>query len=114
MAEDSKTKKIRVYKLASEYNLSVDTLMEFLRKKNYEVKTIQSILTDEMINSINDHYKKDIEKADRHFKKIAEFNKKRADKDEAPPAPSAEKKEAAEPEVMLTPLLPEFENDGRD
>lgn len=101
MAEDSKTKKIRVYKLASEYNLSVDTLMEFLRKKNYEVKTIQSILTDEMINSINDHYKKDIEKAERHFKKIAEFNKKRADKDEAPPAPSAEKKEAAEPEVVV-------------
>jgi len=94
MAEESKTKKIRVYKLASEYNLSVDTLMDFLRKKGYEVKTIQSILTDEMINAINDHYKKDIEKAERHFKKIAEFNKKRADKDEAPQTPSAEKKEA--------------------
>lgn len=97
MAEESKSKKIRVYKLASEYNLSVDILMEFLRKKGYEVKTIQSILTDEMITAINDHYKKDIEKAERHFKKIAEFNKKRADKDEVPQAPLAEKKEAAEP-----------------
>lgn len=107
MAEESKSKKIRVYKLASEYNLSVETLMEFLRKKGYEVKTIQSILTDEMITAINDHYKKDIEKAERHFKKIAEFNKKRADKDEIPPAPLAEKKEAIEP-VVETPAEEEI------
>ena len=99
MAEESKNKKIRVYKLASEYNLSVDTLMDFLRKKNYEVKTIQSILTDDMINAINDHYKKDIEKAERHFKKIAEFNKKRTDKDDIPVAPAADKKEVAEPVI---------------
>ena len=52
-----------------------------------------------MINAINDHYKKDIEKAERHFKKIAEFNKKRADKDEIPAAPSAEKKEAVDTPV---------------
>jgi translation initiation factor IF-2 len=100
MAEESKSKKIRLYKLASEYNLSVDTLMDFLRKKNFEIKTIQSILTDEMITSINDHYKKDIEKAERHFKKIAEFNKKRSDKDDAPAAEENDSEvEAPEAEV---------------
>ena len=41
-----------------------------------------SMLTDEMIKDINDHFKKDIEKAEKHYKKIAEFNKKRNEKAE--------------------------------
>ena len=35
-----------------------------------------------MINEINAHFKKDIEKAEQHYKKIAEFNKQRTDKSE--------------------------------
>lgn len=79
MAE-TKSKKIRVYKLASEYNLSADSLVEFLGKKGFKVKSHMSMLTDEMIDAINAHYKKDIEKAEKHYRKIEEFRKKKAEK----------------------------------
>ncbi len=79
---DTKEKKVRVYKLASEYNLSAENLMEFLKKKGHDVKSHMSLLTDDMIKEINDHFKKDIEKAEKHYKKIAEFNKKRIEKTE--------------------------------
>jgi translation initiation factor IF-2 len=79
---ETKEKKLRVYKLASEYNLSAENLLEFLQTKGHTVKTIQSILSDEMIDDINNHFKKDIEKAEKHYKKIAEFNKKRTEKAE--------------------------------
>jgi translation initiation factor IF-2 len=74
---ETKAKKLRVYKLASEYNLSAENLVEFLQKKGHDVKSHMSMLTDEMLADINAHFKKDIEKAEKHYKKIAEFNKKR-------------------------------------
>ena len=89
---ETKTKKLRVYKLASEYNLSAENLIEFLQKKGHDVKSHMSMLSDEMITDINAHFKKDIEKAEKHYKKIAEFNKKREEKIE-------EEVKAAEPEV---------------
>jgi len=79
MAE-AKSKKIRVYKLATEYNLSAENLMGFLQDKGFDVKSHMTILTDEMVDAINAHFKKDIEKAEKHYKKVAEFHKKRADK----------------------------------
>jgi len=77
---DTKEKKIRIYKLATEYNLSADTLIEFLRDKGFKVKNHMSLLDEEMIDAINAHYKKDIEKAEHHYKKLAEFHKKRAER----------------------------------
>lgn len=77
---ETKAPKIRLYKYAAEINLSSENLIEFLKTKGHEVKSHQSILTDDMIHEINAHFKKDIEKAEQHYKKIAEFNKKRADK----------------------------------
>jgi len=77
---ETKSKKLRVYKLASEYNLAAENLMEFLQKKGHDVKSHMSILSDEMLADIQNHFKKDIEKAEKHYKKIAEFNKKRAEK----------------------------------
>ncbi len=79
---EKKPTKIRLYKYATEINLSSENLIEFLKSKGYEVKSIQSTLTEEMIVEINAHFKKDIEKAEQHYKKIADFNKKRADKSE--------------------------------
>jgi translation initiation factor IF-2 len=79
MAE-TKSKKIRIYKLASEYNLAADYLVEFLQKKGHDVKSHMTMLTDEMITDITNHFKKDIEKAEKHYKKIAEFQKKREEK----------------------------------
>jgi translation initiation factor IF-2 len=76
----AKAKKTRVYKLATEYNLSAENLVEFLCEKGFEVKSHMTILTDEMIEAINAHFKKDIEKAEKHYKKVAEFHKKRAEK----------------------------------
>ncbi|MHB1686507.1 MAG: translation initiation factor IF-2 [Ignavibacteriaceae bacterium] len=75
-----KSKKLRVVKLASEINLSTENLVEFLIKKGFEVKGPNSLVTDEMLKEINDHFKKDIEKAEKHKKKVAEFNKKRVEK----------------------------------
>jgi translation initiation factor IF-2 len=77
---ETKQNKLRLFKFASEYNLSATTLTEFLTKKGYKIKSHMSLLTDEMLKDINEHYKKDIEKAEKHYKKIAEFNKKRAEK----------------------------------
>lgn len=77
---DTKEKKIRIYKLATEYNLSADSLVEFLNSKGFKVKNHMSLLEDDMIEAINTHYKKDIEKAEHHYKKLAEFHKKRAER----------------------------------
>jgi translation initiation factor IF-2 len=79
---ETKSPKIRLYKFAAEINLSSENLIEFLKTKGHEVKSHQSLLTEEMVTEINAHFKKDIEKAEQHYKKIAEFNKKRADKTE--------------------------------
>lgn len=83
MAEKTKRKKLRLYKFASEYNLASDTLMEFLQERGHNVKSHMSILTDDMLADIQDHFKKDIELAEQHYKKISEFQKKREDKAEA-------------------------------
>lgn len=83
MSETAKEKKLRLYKFASEYNLSTDSLMEFLHKKGYEVKSHMALLTEEMLADIKSHFKKDIEKAEKHYKKISDFQKKRGDKVEA-------------------------------
>ena len=73
-------KKIRVYKLATEFNLSAENIIEFLVDKGFEVKSHMSMLDDEMINAVRDHFQKDIEKAEKHYKKVAEFHKQRAEK----------------------------------
>jgi translation initiation factor IF-2 len=93
---EAKEKKLRVYKLASEINISAEQLVEFLQKKGHVVKTIQSILTEEMITDIANHFKKDIEKAEKHYKKIAEFNKKRTEKPEVDEEKPKDEKSAEE------------------
>jgi len=82
MPEKTKTKKLRIYKFASEYNLATDSLVDFLRDKGYEVKSHMTALTDEMTADIFEHFKKDIEKAEKHYRKISEFQKKRIEKSE--------------------------------
>lgn len=79
---ETKPKKLKIFKLASEYNLSAKELLEFLTKKGHKVKSIMSVLNEEMIQDISAHYKKDIDKAQKHYKKIAEFKKRISDKEE--------------------------------
>lgn len=76
---EPKAQKIRLYKVAAEFNLSTDSLTEFLVKKGYEIKSINTVITDEMMNDIKTQFKKDIEKVEKHNKKIEEFQKKRVD-----------------------------------
>ena len=49
-----KSKKLRLYKFASEYNLSTDALVDFLKEKGYTVKGHMALLTDEMLSDIYD------------------------------------------------------------
>lgn len=79
MAE-AKLKKIKIYKLASEYNLSADSIMEFLSGEGFKVKSHMSYLNEEMISAVQGHFKKDIEKTQKHYQKLAEFKKTREDK----------------------------------
>ena len=86
MPDTAKEKKLRLYKFAAEYNLSTESLVELLQKKGYEVKSHMALLTDEMVAEIKSFFKKDIEKAEKHYKKISDFQKKRTEHDE-PEAP---------------------------
>jgi translation initiation factor IF-2 len=108
---ETKSKKLRIFKFASEYNLSAATLVEFLTKKGHKVKSHMSILTDDMLKDINEHYKKDIEKAEKHYKKIAEFNKKRAEKAEEE---ETEKKVVDETPESVTPPAAEETEEGKE
>lgn len=92
MADSAKPKKLRLYKFASEVNLSTESLIDFLTEKGYDVKSKMSPLTEEMIADINTKFKKEIEKAEKHYKKLSEFQKKRN-----------QGKEEAEEEVVETP-----------
>lgn len=108
---ETKSPKVRLYKYASEINLSSENLIDFLKTKGFEIKSHQSILSDEMIAEVNAHFKKDIEKAEQHYKKIAEFNKKRAEKTdkEEKSAQVEEKVEQAEEvkEIVITDIAVE-------
>lgn len=97
MSEETKTKKLRLYKIASEFNLSTESLMEFLQKKGYDAKTHMALINDEMLADINAHFKKDIEKAEKHYKKISEFQKKHGDKVEGAPDKEAIKETEEKP-----------------
>ena len=114
--EEEKSKKIRIYKLAAEYNLAADSIVEFLKKKGYTVKTHMTLVSDEMMADIQNHFKKDLEKAEKHHKKLAEFSKKMSDKahkekeakiDEEPLPKHVEEVIPAEPEKELQPVVEE-------
>jgi translation initiation factor IF-2 len=74
---ETAAKKIKVYKLATELNLSSETLIEFLHKKGFEVKSHMSSVTDEMLTAIMAHFKKEKDVAERHQRKLQEFRTSR-------------------------------------
>ena len=92
MAES--TKKIKIYKLATELNLSSDTIIEFLHKKGFDVKSHMSNVNDDMMSAITSHFKKEKDVAERHQRKLRDFRSSR--KKDVPEKP--EKKVIAEPE----------------
>lgn len=119
MGETTKPKKLRIYKFASEYNLASEALVEFLISKGHEVKSHMSVLTDEMLSDVNEHFKKDIESAQKHYRKVSEFNKKRSEKSEEEIAKEIEKKEDVieeqpeEEKIVDRPEEDEFESEEK-
>jgi translation initiation factor IF-2 len=108
------SKKIKVFNLAKELNLSSETIIDFLRKKDFEIKSHMSIVTDEMMPVIMGHFKKDKEVADRHQRKLQEFRSTRK-KESLEKAEKVEAKSSVKDEVPLPvideakPLMEEIE-----
>lgn len=92
------SKKTKIYKLSTELNLSSDTIIEFLRKKGFEVKNHMTTVSDEMMQAIMNHFKKDKDVAERHQKKVHEFRSSRKKE----PSEKPEKKVAVEEPAHLT------------
>ncbi len=90
MAETAEKKK-KIYKLATELNLSHETLVEFLRKKGHTVKNHMSSVDGDMMRDILHHFKKEKDTAEKHQRKMAEIkeSKKKVErKVEEPVAPA--------------------------
>lgn len=100
---ETATKKIKIYKLATELNLSSETIIEFLHKKGFEVKSHMSTVTDDMMTAIMGHFKKDKDVAERHQRKLNEFRSSRKKE----PSEKADKKAA--PEEEAHPVQPSVE-----
>ena len=94
MAETAEKRK-KIYKVATELNLSHETLIDFLRKKGHVVKSHMSNVDDDMMREILIHFKKERDVAEKHQRKVAEMRERRR----------AEKRaaEAAEAEASATP-----------
>jgi translation initiation factor IF-2 len=99
------SKKIKVFNLAKELNLSSETIIDFLRKKDFDIKSHMSIVTDEMMPVIMGHFKKDKEVADRHQRKLQEFRSTRK-KESLEKAEKGEVKTPAKDEIQL-PVIDE-------
>lgn len=80
MATTNKPTKYRVYKYASEINISTDAIIDFLKSKDYEVKNHMALMSEEMLNDLQAHFKKDIDKSEEHKRKLAKFNQIRAER----------------------------------
>jgi translation initiation factor IF-2 len=69
MTEKVEQKK-KIYKIATELNIGSDEIIEYLRKKGYEVKSHMSSVDAEMLSKIMQHFRKDKDLAERHQKKL--------------------------------------------
>jgi translation initiation factor IF-2 len=79
---EAQEKKKKVYKVATELNVSHETLVDFLRKKGHEVKNHMSGIDEAMMRDIMVHFKKEKDVADKHHRKIQEIkdSKKKVEK----------------------------------
>ncbi|VAX22333.1 Translation initiation factor 2 [hydrothermal vent metagenome] len=109
MAETKKPKKLRIYKLASDINISTEAIVDFLREKGYKIKSHMTLLTDEMLSDIQTYFKKDIDKSDEHKRKLERFNKMRADKADSDSQQDKEELEEVETETAVAEEEPSEE-----
>ncbi len=81
---EPKEQKIRIHNFASQFNVSAQAIVEYLKKKGYDVKTINTPLTPVMLEDVKVQFKKDIERAEKHYTKLEEFNRKLSGTTEKP------------------------------
>jgi translation initiation factor IF-2 len=108
---DTSEKKKKIYKVATELNLSHATLIEFLRKKGHEVKSHMSPVDDAMMRDILIHFKKEKDVAEKHQRKIQEIRetKKRAERKVVEEPPDAAVRAGTAADAVLKPGVPEAE-----
>ena len=83
MESGTKPKKVRLYKVAAELNIGHDVLLAYLLKKGHTLKNHMSIITPEMMDDINQHFKKEKSEAERHARKMREFSEQERKRREA-------------------------------
>ncbi len=85
---DIKEKKVRVVAVAASINVPSEDIILFLQKKGHPVKTVNSVVTDEMMMELDAHFRKQIEGARKHQAKVEEYKTIvgtiRSQKDEKP------------------------------
>ncbi len=86
-----KAQKKKIYQFAKELNRSHDILIEYLQKRGYKGLSLMSLLTDEMMQELNAHFKKDKEVAEKHQKKIQTIREQQKKEEEKKAEPPAEK-----------------------
>jgi len=109
MAETAEKRK-KIYKVATELNLSHETLIEFLRKKGHAIKSHMSSVDDDMMREILIHFKKDRDVAEKHQRKVAEMRERRRAEKRAAEAAEAEVagiSPTAEPAAEVAPPVEE-------
>lgn len=99
MTEKTSIKK-KIYQVSKEYNISHETLMQYLKKKGHEVTSHMSVVSDAMMHDIVDHFKKEKEVADKHQRKIQTIRETRQ-KVEA--KPKVEKEDLTKPKPRRKP-----------
>lgn len=113
-----KEQKIRIYNFAAQFNVSAQAIFDFLKKKGYDVKSMNSLLSPEMLEDVRVQFKKDIERAEKHYQKLDEFNKKLAgtpekteQKEEVAeiPVPTPQPVVVEEPKVIEPEVVPQVE-----
>ncbi len=101
-----KTKKQTVRTLATELNISHDTLIEFLQSQGFSgIKSIMSKIDDDALDVVMKHYGKEKDVTEKRQKKVAAFKEKRAkvkgDGAEAEPSKAPVKGKVEKPEVEV-------------
>jgi translation initiation factor IF-2 len=96
-------KKMKIFNLAKELNLSSETIIDFLKKKGFDVKSHMSSVTEDMMPVIMGHFKKDKEVAERHQRKIQEFRstRKKETSEKTETVEKVEKKAAGKEDIPV-------------
>ncbi len=77
MPEDGKTKKLQVFQLCKETNLSKEDIISYLTNTlGLSNVTLNTKLDIETVNKVNEHFKKEIEEHKKHKKRLLDFTEK--------------------------------------